>query len=106
MTSTKRRGRGFTLNYGDIVAGKSVSASKLQLARALKGKVVESSALHSDGDDSTSSLAVTRCQMTLTDRSIFITTITTAGSDKIVAVHIFNVVLSITKWIIWERSAS
>ena len=47
MTSKKRRGREFTRNYG---GRKGSQRNHFQLARALKGQVVESSARHSPDD--------------------------------------------------------
>ena len=61
MTSKNRRGREFTRNYG---GRKGRQRKHLQLARASKRK-----SRLTFGDDSTSSLAFTRSQMT--DRSIF-----------------------------------
>ena len=81
MTSKKRRGREFTRNYG---GRKGRQRKHLQLARASKRKSRWKFRPTFD-DDSTSSLAFTRSQMT--DRSIFIRTITTAGSD---AIHHYN----------------
>ena len=79
MTSKKRRGSEFTRYYG---GRKGRQRKHLQLARASKRRSrLTLKVPPAFGDDSTSSLAFTRSQMT--DRSIFIRTITTAGSDAI-----------------------